>query len=77
MYRYELEDPNFKKMAQINVDFIELFGNGLASDFIPWARIFELSTLKKIDKIFHFLIGDTQRILDRHKEEFDPSKMFQ
>lgn len=73
--RYEFDDPEFKKIVKINEDFLEIFGNGLASDFIPWMRFFETSASKKIDSFFHILTTDTQAILERHKKNFDPNNL--
>lgn len=71
--RYEFDDPEFKKIVKINEDFLEVFGNGLASDFIPWMRFFESSASKKIESFFHILRTDAQAILERHKKNFDPN----
>lgn len=71
--RYELNDPDFTKIVEINERFLKLFGNGLLSDFIPWMSIFERSTVRQIDSIFETLKTDAQAIIEQHKENFDPN----
>ena len=49
--RYELEDPEFFKVIEINNRMIAMFGSGSVIDAIPWLRFFPFKSVQRFKKI--------------------------
>ncbi|XP_077982847.1 steroid 17-alpha-hydroxylase/17,20 lyase-like [Glandiceps talaboti] len=69
--KYELDDPEFRKVLNFINDANESFGNGLLADFIPIFRYIPTSGVRMVNRMLKVWFGMIQEKIDKHKQNFD------
>ncbi|XP_077866873.1 steroid 17-alpha-hydroxylase/17,20 lyase-like [Saccoglossus kowalevskii] len=73
--KYTLDDPEFKSIMKLVDDFVEIGGNGLVADIIPWLAYIPTKGVREIRKMTDVFLRMMYDKFYEHKKKFDKDKL--
>ena len=74
-FRWEFDDPLFKKFIDVIEDFNESFGLGLLADFVPIFKHIPTPGERKLRKTSKFIKNFLLECMEEHRKTFDPGEI--